>query len=57
VQSLCHGFYKGWAGLYNPLQSEKIVEVEALVDTRAMYSVVRRDILKELEVEPLMWVK
>jgi hypothetical protein len=51
------GFIKVGAGPYNPLQSEKIVEVEALVDTRAMYSVVRRDILKELEVEPLMWVK
>jgi len=41
------------AGLYNPAQPDKVVEVEALVDTGAIYSVVRRDVLEQLGVKPL----
>ncbi len=41
------------AGLYNPEKSERVVEVEAIVDTSAMYSVVRRDVLEQLGVKPV----
>jgi aspartyl protease family protein len=41
------------AGLYNPEEPEKVIEVEAIVDTSAMYSVVRRDILEQLGVKPV----
>ncbi len=41
------------AGLYNPEKPEKVVEVEAIVDTGAIYSVVRRDILEQLGVKPV----
>jgi aspartyl protease family protein len=41
------------AGLYNPEEPERVVEVEAIVDTSAMYSVVRRDILEQLGVKPV----
>ncbi len=41
------------AGLYNPEEPERIVEVEAIVDTSAMYSVVRRDVLEQLGVKPV----
>ncbi len=41
------------AGLYNPEEPERVVEVEAIVDISAMYSVVRRDILEQLGVKPV----
>jgi aspartyl protease family protein len=41
------------AGLYNPEEPERVVEVEAIVDTGAIYSVVRRDILEQLGVKPV----
>jgi predicted aspartyl protease len=47
------GFLRVKAGLYNPAQPDKMVEVEALVDTGATYSVVRRDVLEQLGVRPL----
>jgi len=37
------GLLKLWVGLYNPKKAERVVEVEAIVDTGAIYSVVRRD--------------
>ncbi len=40
-------------GLYNPEEPERVVEVEGIVDTSAMYSVVRRDILEQLGVKPV----
>jgi aspartyl protease family protein len=40
-------------GLYNPEKPEKVVEVEGIVDTGAIYSVVRRDILEQLGVKPV----
>ncbi len=40
-------------GLYNPEKPEKVIEVEAIVDTSAMYSVVRRDVLEQLGVKPV----
>ena len=42
------GFVKVRVGLYNPLQPEKVIEVDAVVDTGAIYSVVRRDFLEKL---------
>jgi len=41
------------AGLYNPEKPEKVIEVEAIVDTGAIYSVVRRDVLEQLGVKPV----
>ncbi len=41
------------AGLYNPEKPEKVIEVEAIVDTGAIYSVIRRDILEQLGVKPV----
>jgi len=41
-------FLKLRVGLYNPEKPERVVEVEAIVDTSATYSVVRRDILEQL---------
>jgi predicted aspartyl protease len=47
------GFVRVRVGLYNPLQPGKVVEVDAVVDTGAIYSVVRRDFLEKLGVKPL----
>ncbi len=44
---------KLWAGLYNPKEPERVVEVEGIVDTGAIYSVVRRDVLEQLGVKPV----
>jgi len=41
------------AGLYNPEEPGRVVEVEGIVDTGAMYSVVRRDVLEQLGVKPV----
>jgi aspartyl protease family protein len=41
------------AGLYNPEEPERVIEVEAIVDTSAIYSVVRRDVLEQLGVKPV----
>ena len=41
------------AGLHNPEEPERVVEVEAIVDTGAIYSVVRRDVLEQLGVKPV----
>ena len=41
------------AGLYNPEKPERVVEVEGIVDTGAVYSVVRRDVLERLGVKPV----
>lgn len=40
-------------GLYNPEKPERVVEVEAIVETGAIYSVVRRDVLEQLGVKPV----
>jgi predicted aspartyl protease len=50
---LVMGFVKVRVGLYNPLQPEKVIEVDAIADTGAIYSIVRRDLLEELGVKPL----
>jgi hypothetical protein len=42
------GFVKVGAGLYNPLQPERVIEVDAIADTGAIYSIVRRDLLEKL---------
>jgi predicted aspartyl protease len=46
-------FLKLRVGLYNPEKPERVVEVEGIVDTSAMYSVVRRDVLEQLGVKPV----
>jgi clan AA aspartic protease len=46
-------FLKLRVSLYNPEKPERVVEVEAIVDTGATYSVVRRDILEQLGVKPV----
>jgi aspartyl protease family protein len=47
------GLLKLRAGLYNPEEPDKVIEVEAIVDTGAIYSVIRRDILEQLGVKPV----
>jgi len=47
------GFLKVKVGVYNPAKPDEIVEVDALVDTGAIYSVIRRDLLERLNVKPL----
>ena len=47
------GFLKVKVGLFNPVQPDRVVEVEALVDTGTIYSVVRCDILEQLGVKPI----
>jgi len=47
------GFLRVRVGLYNPMIPDKVIEVDALVDTGVIYSVVRRDILEQLGVKPL----
>lgn len=46
-------FLKVRVGLFNPAQPDRVVEVEALVDTDAIYSAVRCDILEQLGVKPI----
>ena len=47
------GFIKVRVGVYNPQTPENVVEVEGVVDTGAVYTVVRRDILESLGIKPL----
>ena len=44
-------FLKAKAGLFNPAEPSKVVEV--LVDTGTIYSVVERDLLQQLGVKPI----
>jgi predicted aspartyl protease len=46
-------FLKVKVRIYNPAKPDEIVEVDALVDTVAIYSVIRRDLLERLDVRPL----
>ncbi|GAB6945659.1 hypothetical protein JCM14467A_24410 [Vulcanisaeta sp. JCM 14467] len=45
-------FIKVKAGVFNPLMPDKVVEVESIVDTGAVYTVIRRDILEGLGIKP-----
>ncbi|MCU7788082.1 aspartyl protease [Pyrobaculum sp. 3827-6] len=47
------GFIKVKVGVFNPAAPEHVVEVEGVVDTGAIYTVVRRDVLESLGVKPL----
>ncbi len=40
-------------GVYNPLDPERVIEVDGIVDTGAIYSVVPGSILRRLGVKPL----
>jgi clan AA aspartic protease len=51
--ALLVGFLKVKVGLFNPVQPDRVVEVEALVDTGAIYSAVGSDVLEQLGVKPL----
>jgi aspartyl protease family protein len=51
--ALLVGFLKVKVGLFNPVQPDRIVEVEALVDTGAVYSAVGSNVLEQLGVKPL----
>jgi aspartyl protease family protein len=44
---------KAKAGLFNPAEPSKVVEVEVLVDTGTIYSVVGRDLLQQLGIKPI----
>ncbi|WP_054854881.1 aspartyl protease family protein [Vulcanisaeta sp. JCM 16161] len=46
------GFVKVRAGIFNPSAPERTVEVDGIVDTGAIYTVIRRDILEELGIKP-----
>jgi len=47
------GFIKVKFGVFNPLSPTKITEVEGIVDTGAIYSVIPRGRLEELGVKPI----
>jgi len=47
------GFVKVRFDVCNPLAPEKVVELDGVVDTGAMYSVIPRKLLEELKVKPL----
>ncbi|ABP50743.1 MULTISPECIES: hypothetical protein [Pyrobaculum] len=47
------GFVKVKAGVFNPLAPDKVVEVEGIVDTGAVYTVIRRDVLEGLGIRPV----
>jgi len=47
------GFVKVRVGVFNPAEPSRVLEVEGVVDTGAVYTVVRRDILESLGVKPL----
>lgn len=51
--SIAMGILKVRVGVFNPKMLEKTVETEAVVDAGAIYSVVRRDILEALVVQPI----
>jgi len=40
-------------GIYNPSAPERVVELEGIVDTGAIYSVIPRSVLEELGVRPI----
>ncbi|MEM1523666.1 MAG: hypothetical protein QW407_05470 [Thermofilaceae archaeon] len=47
------GFVKVRVGVFNPYKPERVVEVDGIVDTGAIYTVVHRLILEELGIKPL----
>jgi len=47
------GFVKIRVGVFNPAEPNRVLEVEGVVDTGAVYTVVRRDILESLGLRPL----
>jgi len=47
------GLVKVRFGLFNPLAPKEPVEMDGVVDTGAVYSVIPRRILEELGVKPL----
>lgn len=47
------GFVKVKFGAFNPLDPSEAVELDGVVDTGAMYSIIPRRLLEELRVKPL----
>ena len=46
------GLIKVKAGIFNPAMPDNVMEVDGIVDTGAIYTVIRRDILEELGIKP-----
>ncbi len=47
------GFIKVRFGVFNPLKPDRVLELEGVVDTGAIYSVIPENVLKELNIKPL----
>ncbi|MGC8608019.1 MAG: aspartyl protease family protein [Vulcanisaeta sp.] len=47
------GFVKVRASIFNPAAPEKTVEVDGIVDTGAIFTVIRKDILESLGIKPI----
>ncbi len=47
------GFIKVKFGVFNPHSPTRIIELEGIVDTGAVYSVIPRRRLEELDIEPI----
>ncbi len=52
-QVLYMGFIRVRFGVFNPLNRDKVVELEGVVDTGAIYSVIPRKVLEELGIRPI----
>ena len=47
------GFVKVKVGVFNPADPSRVLEIEGIVDTGAVYTVIRRNILESLGLKPL----
>lgn len=47
------GFVKVKFGVFNPISPKEALELDGVVDTGAVYSVIPRKLLEKLEVKPL----
>ncbi|MGC8571119.1 aspartyl protease [Caldivirga sp.] len=46
------GFVRVRVGVFNPAVPDKAMEIDGIVDTGAIYTVIRRDILEGLSIKP-----
>jgi aspartyl protease family protein len=47
------GFVKTKFRIYNPEQREKFAEIEGIVDTGAIYTVINKNILESIDLKPV----
>ena len=47
------GFIKVRFGVFNPLKPDRVLELEGVVDTGAIYTVLPTNLMKELGVKPI----